>query len=112
MIFLVLKIIKLDARGIFINKSKDLNRYVPENPNSRSHPSSASPFNTNRKNGDSTGDDAETLIFKKKKTRYSVREHQAFFIFKKKRKGISFYVLHISVFFIVCFAISSNGKKS
>ena len=58
-IFLVLKIIKLDARGIFINKSKDLNRYVPENPNSRSHPSSASPFNANRKNGDSAGEYAE-----------------------------------------------------
>ena len=109
----MLKIIKLDARGIFINKSKDLNRYVPENPNSRSHPSSASPFNANRKNGDSAGEYAETLIFKKKRKRVTLPEStKLFFIFKKKRKGISFYVLHISVFFIVCFAISSDGKKS
>ena len=81
----MLKIIKLDARGIFINKSKDLNRYVPENPNSRSHSSSASPFNANRKNGDSAGENAETLIFKKIK-RVTLPESTKLFLFSKKKK--------------------------
>src|ERR1044072_4095375 len=61
-----------------------------------------SPFYVNRKNGDSAGENAETLIFKKRKTRYSVREHQAFFYFQKEKKGDKLlYFAYICFFYCV-----------
>src|ERR1044072_3230918 len=110
-IVLVLEIIKLDARGFFIKKIKRVNRFEPEIRIQIRFPS-ATLFNANRKNGDSAGEYAETLIFEKK-MRLCSRAPSFFFVFKKKKKGVKLSYYAYVCFFLLCvFAISSDGKKS